>query len=266
MASAAGRRAVRPAFTLIEVLVVVGIIALLMGLMLPALSRVRAAGMATADLSNMRGLSMAHLAYMNSNEERFVDVGLPHGSFANAENSFVARLMPYFGGSPVAYRSPIDRSPHWPADAGGDGVPVADGPQPLWRRTSYGMNNYLSRTYSPAVAMDGAGAGADRMQQVHHPDRTACFLLMAETGSYASADHPHVEEWDADPSTEDESPRIASSQVLVNAVDRGTPARGSQSNYSFLDGRVATLAFEDVFRTMQRNRMDPMIQCEPPCN
>jgi prepilin-type processing-associated H-X9-DG protein len=114
--------------------------------------------------------------------------------------------------------------------------------------------------------MDGAGAGADRMPQVHHPDRTACFLLMAETGSYASADHPHVEEWDADPSTEDESPRIASSQVLVNAVDRGTPARGSQSNYSFLDGRVATLAFEDVFRTMQRNRMDPMIQCEPPCN
>lgn len=252
------RHAPRPAaprrgFTLIELLVVVGIIALLMGLLVPALSRVRRASLATADLSNMRGLVAAHLSYMNSNEERFVDVGLPHGSVANPGNSFVARLQPYVGTSPLAYRSPLDESVHWSPDLGGEGIPVVDGPTQVWRRTSYGMNNYLSRTYSPAVALLGPGEGVDRMQQVQQPDRVACFLLMAERGSFASADHPHVEDWagSAQPWA------TAESQVQVNAVDRGTAGRQSQSNYAFLDGRVATVPFEDIYRSLQDNRLDP---------
>jgi prepilin-type N-terminal cleavage/methylation domain-containing protein/prepilin-type processing-associated H-X9-DG protein len=247
----------RRGFTLVELLVVVGIIALLVGLMVPALSRVRRAGLATADLSNMRGLVAAHLSYMNSNEERFVDVGLPHGSVANPENSFVARLQPYVGTSPLAYRSPLDESAHWSPELGGEGIPVVDGPVQVWRRTSYGMNNYLSRTYSPAVALLGPGEGVDRMQQVAQPDRVACFLLMTERGSFASADHPHVEDWSSSPMPW----RTAAAQVQVNAVDRGAPASQSQSNYAFLDGRVATVPFQDIYRSMQDNRLDPATCC-----
>jgi prepilin-type N-terminal cleavage/methylation domain-containing protein len=249
------RGGLRPAFTLIELLVTLGIVALLVGLLLPALGRTRRAALATADLANLRGLAMAHASYMTSNDERFVDVGLPHGTIAIPESSFVARLRPYVGQSPVAYRSPLDQSPHWSPEAGGEGMPVIDGPVPSWRRTSYGMNNYLSRNYSPAAALLGPGEGVDRMQQVSRPERTVCFLLMAETGSYASADHPHVEEWAgvAAPWS------VAASQVQVNAVDRAAPQQGSQSNWSFLDGRVATAAFEDVYRSMQDNRFDPDI-------
>ena len=247
------RGASRPAFTLIELLVTVGIVALLVGLLVPALGRTRRTALASADLSNLRGLSVAHASYMTSNDERFVDVGLPHGSIANASASFVAKLQPYVGESPVAYRSPLDESPHWSPEAGGEGVPVVEGPTPAWRRTSYGMNNYLSRNYSPTAALLGPGEGVDRMQQVSRPERTVCFLLMAENGSFASADHPHVEEWAGVASPW----AVAAAQVQVNAVDRTAPQQGSQSNWSFLDGRVATAAFDDVYRSMQDNRFDP---------
>ena len=243
----------RSAFTIIELLVVIGIIGVLTGVMIPAISSARRTALATADLSNLRGLTVAHLAYINMNDERFVDVGLPHGSFANAQNSFVERLRPYFGNSPIALKSPLDQSPHWPLEAGGDGEPVGNSTPALYRRTSYGMNNYLSRTYSPLVALDGPGAGADRLQQVQNPDRIVCFLLMAEQGSFASADHPHIEDWASSP----DPAQTAASQVQINAIDRRTPGSGSQSNYAFVDGHVGTLQFEDVYRSMQENKFDP---------
>jgi prepilin-type processing-associated H-X9-DG protein len=264
MARFARARALRPAFTLVELLVTVGVIALLVGLLMPGLARVRRAGLATADLSNLRGLAMAHLAYMNVNDERFVDVGLPHGSFANPEQSFVARLRPYFGGSPVAFRSPLDESPHWSPEAGGEGEPVSsEGTNQLWRTTSYGMNNYLSRTYSPAAAL-GDGTGVDRLAQVRSPEEVVCFLPVAEHGDFASSDHPHAETWDPVPGTEDDSPKQAASQAQVNQVDRRIPSPTSEANYAFLDGRVATRQFRDVYRSAERNRFDPALQSAAP--
>lgn len=243
------------AFTIVEMLVTLAVIGILIGILVPSLRSARNQAAATQDLANLRSLMQAHIAYMNLNEERFVDVGLPHGSPADPSLSFVNRLRPYFGGASIAYRSPLDLSPHWAVDDGGDGVPVQDGPTPLFRRTSYGMNNYLSRNFSPAVAIDGIGEGVDRMTQVQHPESLVCFLLMAESGPYASADHPHVEEWGAAPNPA----RQAATQVHINAVDRQRPAGDSRSNYAYLDGRTATEIFDNVFRSIDSNRFDPSL-------
>ncbi len=253
------RRAARRGFTLVEVLVVVAVIALLVGLLLPGLAMVRRASLVTSDLSNLRGLSVAHLAYQNANNERFVDVGLPHGGVADPSNSFVERLRPYYGdhATDVSFRSPLDASPHWPAELGGDGVPVVEGTPPVYRRTSYGMNNYLSRTYSPAVALDGIGAGVDRASQVSDPERTVCFLLMVERGSFASADHPHVEDWASSP----DPAATAATQVAIGAAQPPgeKPSPDSRSNYSFVDGHVRTQAFGELYRDAQRNQFDPAL-------
>ena len=248
-----GRRAWRPAFTLVELMVVVGIVAALATLALPALASARRTSLATADLAIMRSLSTAHASYMNLNEDRFVDVGLPHGSAGQPQRSFVTTLRPYLDGNALAFRSPLDASPHWPGELGGDGEPVVAGSSPVFRRTSYGMNNWLSRSYSPAVALDGPGSGIDRLQQVRDPERIACFLLMAERGSYASADHPHVEQWASSPNPA----RTAATQVQVNAVDRRTPQVGSIANWAFVDGHVRTMPFEDIWRSAGENRLDP---------
>lgn len=241
----------RRAFSIVELMVVIGIIAILMSLLLVGMRAFSRQALVTDCLSRLRSLSQAHASYGNLYQECFVDAGLPHGGGGDPKRSFVQTLRP-FGMDEMALRSPLDRSAHWAPDFG-EGVPVAiSGGEPLYRRTSYGLNTWLSRTYSPAF-VTGAGAPADRLGRVSRPSEVLCFLLMTESGNYASSDHPHPENWGAvsNPAA------LAATQCSINAIDRRKPSGDSQSTWSFVDGHVATLRFDEVFTSSTQNRLNP---------
>jgi prepilin-type N-terminal cleavage/methylation domain-containing protein len=86
-------RASRSGFTLVELLVVVGIIAVLVGILLPTLNRAREAAKRTACLANLRSLGQLVVMYANMNKGQ-IPIGCSATSTtfsANTANYFLAR-------------------------------------------------------------------------------------------------------------------------------------------------------------------------------
>ncbi len=237
------------AFTLIELLVVVSIIALLIGILLPALGNARKAAVTTVCLANVRTLQLAQELFANDHKGELVDGGLPHGGLGNEPGSFFRTLQEYVE-TPLLYRSPADKSVHWPPDDGGPGVPV-DGTTDVFRRTSYGMNNYLT-SHAPLNSWRSRNA-------IPRPASTVQFLLMTETGEFAGSDHPHVENWFVQGVSPEFIPRLASRHVQIDQHGGPPQSFQSRSNYGFLDGHAATLEFGEVYTDPADNQFDPEI-------
>src|SRR6185437_3165715 len=116
------KRRHRIAFTLIELLVVVAIIAILAGLLLPALSQAKEKGQSAACQNNLRHLVLGWTLYAESNEDRLagsiaVKGVNQRGSWVlgNARqdrttSNILSGVMFDYAADVDAYRCPADRS------------------------------------------------------------------------------------------------------------------------------------------------------------
>jgi prepilin-type N-terminal cleavage/methylation domain-containing protein/prepilin-type processing-associated H-X9-DG protein len=254
---------VRPGgFTLVELLVVISIIALLIGILLPALGRARLAAQATACLANVRTLQTASLLHAQDNRGALIEPGLDEGGVLDApEVAWINTLRDYYD-LPQVLRSPGDMSPHWPASEGGDGVALNSAGD-RFRRTSYGLNALVTRFLPVEVGPNDTPSSIqskyfNNLNKIPVPSNTAQFLLMAETGKFAGADHAHPDQWWF-PRAPQASPKLAAGQSAIGLFGGGDASWGSIGNYGFLDGHAATLRYGDVFTNPEDNRFDPRL-------
>lgn len=88
-------------FTLVELLVVIGIIALLIAILLPALNKARLAANRVGCLANLRQIGLACQQYRNDSKDY---LPAPKNSLDNT--TWDVRLLPYLSSAPVTFGTP----------------------------------------------------------------------------------------------------------------------------------------------------------------
>lgn len=212
----------RRGFTLVELLVVVSIIALLLGILLPALSKARAAAMSTRCLAQTRTIALAMQMYADEDPRHF---------YPTARMPMTATDMPtwmdltfdYVKAMKV-YRCPSDQSENWEAAM-------------MARMTSYGINAYFTPNHPPYNGITP--------WQIKSPSET---VIAAELVEDAAMDHFMPMYWG--------SPPAESNMMMQNKqwdADKAEPKtiihtrHVGESNYVFTDGHAATHEFAETW-------------------
>lgn len=252
---AAGARAA--GFTLLELLVVCGIITVLLALLLPAAARARRQSNSVVCLSNLRQLHHAYQAYALDNRGRGITFAAPENrSWLHAfrsSNPAVEKVSfcpeadepseAGFGGPALAWtfdaQEPETAGPAAPA--GRNGAGTAGAPKTVRYHGSYGFNGWLFR-------WDQAGRGGQSFSGGH----VQHYLPLAAGGASlvpVFADAAWLDGWprSVDPTPLDlrdgdrtrQGPGVAPRE---NMMARFTIARHDRAiNIAFLDGHGETV-------------------------
>jgi len=210
------------AFTLVELLVVIAVIALLAGLLLPALAGAKARAQAVICLGQMRQLGLAVRLYADDHGDEFPRS--QHSAFAHGQLTWGRALAPQLGADPIAWTNLLRTLYRCPADRRTNG----------W---SYGLNVYFE--LGPDDDYEGKPLTWRHVGSVPRPSVT---VLFAENAS--EADHIMPNFWTA----------------ARDAVDVASRRHGRTSKYAFVDGHAEARSFGSIYEpTRQIDQWNPSL-------
>lgn len=201
-------------FTLIELLVVIAIIAILAGMLLPALSKAKSSASRIKCLNNIRQLSLGIRMYGDDFEDLFPRS--QHSSFAYHQPPWEITVRPYVG------LEALQSSEGMSALHNGVFRCPKAGKLARW---SYGLNVY----FELEEADDYRGRPKTWRKQTSLPQPTETILL----GEVADgADHIMAHFWD---------------QGMTSSVDKDRHGKDDRSVYGYADGHASVERFETTY-------------------